>query len=392
MVQLLTSIELIKLSNVGSRILERNCVTAEEQDQGRGDVRGSLSAQLSSSQHCMEENTSSLTLSSPKKCGKKRPLKKSAWIKEISKRQRNSGKGYVSSSKTKKVFSERKLLPTCASKCRFQCSRKFSEEERKLIFDTYWKLGDLERQRSFIAENVEAVIPNRNFNNPNMHRHVIHAFYLHVRGSKVRVCKLFFRNTLGINDRPIRTILCKKVNGFSGSDKRGKHGHHKKVNPLIKDSVRQHIDSIPRVESHYTRSHTNRDYIPGDKSLADLHRDYVKLQESKGQASANLMMYSRIFNNEYNISFFIPKKDLCNLCESYKNAPDDADLKAKFEEHEREKVLSRQAKEYDKSLINNKFIVSAFDLQAVMPCPTGGISIFYYKSKINSYNFTISAR
>lgn len=70
------SIELIKLSNVGSTILERNCVTAEEQDQGRGDVRGSLSAQLSSSQHCMEENTSTLTLSSPKKVRKEKTSEK----------------------------------------------------------------------------------------------------------------------------------------------------------------------------------------------------------------------------------------------------------------------------------------------------------------------------
>ena len=102
--------------------------------------------------------------------------------------------------------------------------------------------------------------------------------------------------------------------------------------------------------------------------MADLHRDYIKLQEDKdkGQPAANLTMYSRIFNTEYNISFFLLKKDLCNLCESNKNAPDDAELKAKFEEHEREKVLSRQAKHYDKRHISNNFIVSTFALQDIM--------------------------
>ena len=71
----------------------------------------------------------------------------------------------------------------------------------------------------------------------------------------------------------------------------------------MKDSLRQHIDSIPRVESHYTRAQTSREYIPGDKSLADLHHDYVKQREDMGQLAANLMMYSRIFISEY-ISFF----------------------------------------------------------------------------------------
>jgi hypothetical protein len=37
---------------------------------------------------------------------------------------------------------------------------------------------------------------------------------------------------------------------------------------------------------------------------------------------ANLTLYSRIFNTDFNISFFVPKKDQCSLCESYKNADD----------------------------------------------------------------------
>lgn len=30
-------------------------------------------------------------------------------------------------------------------------------------------------------------------------------------------------------------------------------------------------------------------------------------------------MYASIFNQEFNISFFKPKKDLCMCCEAYKN-------------------------------------------------------------------------
>jgi hypothetical protein len=87
--------------------------------------------------------------------------------------------------------------------------------------------------------------------------------------------------------------------------------------------------------------------------------------------------------------FFVPRKHLCNLCESFKNAPDNEELKRKFEEHEKDTILSRKSKEEDKSLADKNFVLSTFDLQAVLPSPTGGVLIFYYKSKINSYNFTI---
>jgi hypothetical protein len=86
---------------------------------------------------------------------------------------------------------------------------------------------------------------------------------------------------------------------------------------------------------------------------------------------------------------FVPKKDLHNLCQSFTNVPDNEELKKKFEEHEKENILSQKSKEQDKSLVDNNFVLLTFDLQAVLPSPTGEVSIFYYKSKINSYNFTI---
>lgn len=34
--------------------------------------------------------------------------------------------------------------------------------------------------------------------------------------------------------------------------------------------------------------------------------------------------------------------------------------------------------------------MACYDLQAVLPAPRGDLSVFYYKSKLNSYNFTVS--
>lgn len=39
---------------------------------------------------------------------------------------------------------------------------------------------------------------------------------------------------------------------------------------------------------------------------------------------------------------------------------------------------------------NDNFVVAVYDLQAVLPAPRGNVSVFFYKSKINSYNLTVS--
>lgn len=348
------------------------------------DFRATSSTDESSSK---SENTSEPNANR----GKKRKLSIATRKKETAKRLRNMGKEYISVSKSCKVISARTMGGPCTEKCRLACFNKFSQEQRQVIFDQYWKLGNLEQQRAFIAASIEPVKPKYRYTRMENQRNFNQAFYFSIQDAKIRVCKLFFKNTLGINDRPIRTVMKKKNNGFIELESRGKHSNHFKVNPEIKHSVRRHINSIPRMESHYLRANTSREYIEGGKSLADLHRDYQQEQTNMGEPSANLMMYSRIFNEEFNISFFSPKKDLCNLCESYKNAPDDPAIKKLYDTHQEEKLLSRKSKEEDKvNITNNKsLLLASFDLQSVMPCPKGNLSIFYYKSKLNSYNFTI---
>jgi len=100
-------------------------------------------------------------------------------------------------------------------------------------------------------------------------------------------------------------------------------------------------------------------------------------------------VYDSIFNHEFNISFFKPKKDLCMCCEAYKNKTesDDIIITENYEKYQQEKNLCRQENEKDISDENN--IVGCFDLQAVLITPRGEISQLYYKRRLACYNFTI---
>ena len=73
--------------------------------------------------------------------------------------------------------------------------------------------------------------------------------------NKVRVCKLFFKNTRDITDRAIRTVFEKRyklTDSILESDQRGKHLEHPTIDETTKNEGRKHIESIPRIESHYT--------------------------------------------------------------------------------------------------------------------------------------------
>nr|CAI5842730.1 unnamed protein product [Callosobruchus analis] len=319
-------------------------------------------------------------------------LNSSQWRKNVAKALRNTGKEYVSVSKKGKVRPARTIQPPCGDKCKLQCSKKFTEEDRNLLFTEYWNLGDLQRQRDFLTTNMSLVQPKYQYKRDSSHRQQNHAFYFILNNQKVRVCKYFFKATLAINDRPIRAVAQKKLLAPTGQiiepDKRGRHGKHSKLDAAIKDGVRNHINSIPRVESHYARSNTTRQFIEGGKTIADLHRDYVLLREEKKLPSVNYNLYSKIFNEEFNMSFFVPKKDQCDYCTAFEQmtTEEKASQLEEYNQHHKEKTLAREEKERDKSSDKH---VALYDLQATLPCPKGDTSNFYYISKLNVYNFTI---
>jgi len=97
-----------------------------------------------------------------------------------------------------------------------------------------------------------------------------------------------------------------------------------------------------------------------------------------------------MFNEEFNISFHSPKKDLCMCCESYKNKSGDDKLNEenKYNEHQHEKNLSKKKKNED-SKLGEDVVVCCFDLQAVLITPRGEVSQFCYKRRLASYNFTV---
>lgn len=324
---------------------------------------------------------------------RKRKANPALWKRNRAKELRNSGQEYKTLKKGKLVPSRTIGLP-CTDSCRRKCTLKISEDERKEYFQSFWSLKDLNRQRQFIANSMELIQPKYRYpvlRENRTARKLNHTFFMYKAQEKVSVCKTFFTSTLGITNRCIRTVLEKTEKGFTSEDRRGKHEKHGTIPQEVKDGARNHISSIPTVESHYTRADSSKNYIEGGRTLMDLYRDYKQDCQKENRDFVTLSIYRKIFNFEFNIEFFKPKKDLCQFCESYKNKDyaERLDVEIEYMRHHEEKNIARTEKEEDKTKISKNYRVACFDLQAALPTPKGEVSTFYYKSKLSTYNFTI---
>lgn len=343
------------------------------------------------------DSSSSSTSSSnsritPKK-GRKRSKNPSQWKQNKVKRLRNKGKTYISMSKTRKNVPARCLKEPCSEKCRLKCTTKINRDSRYELFRKFWDLGDLAKQRAFISASMIDVQPKYKYTNSERPRNNNKTFHFTVDNTMIRVCKTFYKATLDISNRMILTTQNKiKDNDFSLNDFRGRHQNHKKIDPELRAAIIQHINSIPKIESHYVRASSTKEYIEGSKTIKDLYNDFKENQEKNNKDAGTYITYYKIFTSEFNLSFFQPKKDQCDLCNSYynSNADQKKDIEEKYNTHLEEKNCSRLEKMNDRMKVNKNFRVAVYDLEAVLQCPKGDTSSFYYKSKLNCYNLTVT--
>lgn len=265
-------------------------------------------------------------------------------IRAINKKKRNLGLEYTVGNKK---FPEKCPKPILCDKCKFDCL-SFTEGERNEICRNYWGLVDFQRKKDFIISRLLISEPNRRRLrqlNAKCRTESRKYFFLE-NGVETRVCQSFFLKTLNISNSVVISALktvIQLVHLFL-VDKRG--GHNKGVS-IEKDRIKKHIETFPTTESHYVRKKSKRHYLDSRLSIAKMHELYKELWLEKYYdpqtpqiKPPSLTTYKRVFCQEYNLSFYKPKKDQCSLCAKYNDANENEkeNLKLIYESHkEREK-------------------------------------------------------
>ncbi|XP_028136093.2 uncharacterized protein LOC126892938 [Diabrotica virgifera virgifera] len=340
---------------------------------------------------------------------RKRKRNPDNWRRNRIKKLRNSGKAYVNW-KSKQV-SERIMKPPCPTTCRLKCQTKFQEKHRVQIFQDFWKLGDINYQREFVLRNL-TVKPTKHPRKKKdavelpegdtcESRRKLSYFYTFPQENcpvnTIKVCQTFFLNTLGISHQIVKTVVKKTHHSNSISpqaDLRGKVQCNSRLPKHFKDSVRHHIKSFALIESHYCRKNSTKKYLPPDLNISKMYRLYkTYCSDNNINTIASYAIYREVFNNEFNLGFFIPKKDQCDFCNKLSNSSpsEKEELRSAMEAHLKNKDLSRANKELDKerAKTDNSFCMAIYDLQKTLLCPKAEVSLLYYRRKLACYNLTV---
>lgn len=327
--------------------------------------------------------------------GRKRQRNPDSWKINIKKRLRISGQSYANG-KNINVPARKVKEKDCAT-CRYKCNSNFPEPERQNIFDQFWSMADVSRQKDFIINHTVTTIKKRQTTQTESKRKNSIKYRLTTQGNQIRTCKDFFLKTLDITEKFARSALDgqSSINlGISPPSTHGKHAPANKISEERKNLIRNHINSFPTIESHYCRKATTRQYLGENLNISKMYDLYVSKCNNEWEVSAEkISLYRHIFNTEFNLGFHQPTKDACKYCEWFKGL-NDHEKEVNLEEynaHQNRKTQARDQKEEDKRQAQQEstFMAVTFDLEQVLTTPWSNVSSLFYSRKLSTYNLTV---
>lgn len=317
------------------------------------------------------------------KPSRKRQKHPESWKKNILKKLRESGDKYTN--RSGKIIVPRKMKPPCANTCFYLCTKFFNENDRSNIFNDFWSLSDNDKNQFYLKFVKQ--IPVKRHRTSSQTKLFTYHYYFNLNEEIRRVCRTFFVNTLAIDQKRVYYSFNNLCLPCSKTPLPRKKGKHKKTFTSEEklDEIRRHIKAFPIIDSHYCRATSGRKYLEAGLSVAKMYNYYV--EETPMPLKVN--MYRKIFNEEFNLSFWLPKKDLCNKCVLFKmNSNPTADEIHSNDLHKAEKNMAKAERDMDRTNMDPNHCIICFDLQNVITVPKGNSSIFFYKRKLNVYNLT----
>ena len=310
--------------------------------------------------------------------------------------KRNSGESYVTMKGEVVPARSVKHLKDCKRKCHLHISYTSQQQ----VFKEYWSLGTYEKRVNFITSMISVHEKKRTRNkNKTKLRKLSVTYYLNEDLCKTVVCKKCFLDTLDETEAFEKNIVNKMWNEvimMPSLDRRGKKSPLNKSSSEKIKEIENHIQQFPAYESHYTRSHTSKKYLPVGLNVALMHR--LSVQQTENPLS--LKMYRQVFSKT-GLQFKSPQLDTCHKYDEYKAkikfADTDAlkdELQIEREKHHELAELAYKAKKQDKKFASNSngsCVFYTFDLQQCLPCPLLETSVAFYKRPLWVFNLTVSS-
>ena len=116
-------------------------------------------------------------------------------------------------------------------------------------------------------------------------------FFFYRGEEKIPVCRDFYLRTLDISAKRIEYYYKHRIDQATGTPLPIRHGKHvkKRISSDARQTARDHINSFPRVVSHYCRASTTKQYLDSTLSVDMMYRMYCENYDV--QPPVSLHMY-----------------------------------------------------------------------------------------------------
>lgn len=189
-----------------------------------------------------------------------------------------------------------------------------------------------DRTRQFIANHVDEMEPTRRRVLDVTRKNRTLNYFLKKETDRIRVCPKYFLALFDVTENFFRVyleskimlLLCLLIKGVKPLPR---------TKSAILENTRQHILSIPTVESHYCRKSSKKLYLSPELNLEKLYHLYLRKcgDENKETEAANLVvahkqpiiqpvsksLYKQYFYSYGNLTFHTPQKDQFSTCNRY---------------------------------------------------------------------------
>ena len=189
--------------------------------------------------------------------------------------------------------------------CALRCFSTLTTEQRRTIFTKFWALCNFDIQNTYLCGCVKVLPVARHYTSESK-RGNTRVYYVNNGERSVRICKTAFLRIHGISHGRLSRVLAGQAEqgGLPKLDTRERHEPPNKTSEEDKAFIRQHIESFPVYESHYSRSdNPHRRYLSPDLSQAKMYHLYKEKCNENGCRPVSDWVYRKTFCEEFNLSF-----------------------------------------------------------------------------------------
>jgi len=205
----------------------------------------------------------------------------------------------------------------CGRRCtRLRQCDQITGQHRKDIHSKFWLHMNWDEKQIYIASLVERTAPVKTtVAEGNSRRGYSYQYFLEVGTERFRVCKSMFLSTLGIGEHTLYGWI--ETTDDNGMRKQKVDRIKRQVSSEKTEKAKEILEKLPKVESHYCRFSTERQYVePLYRTFTELFNSYKDYCTSSDIPPISRPALLRCFQS-MNLSIYHPRKDQCDVCSQY---------------------------------------------------------------------------